>query len=123
MLPFIFKTFVLSIFEWPLKAGFTMVICILSEKNCGSRGGTGGPGPPPPPGNSQVAIGFLRNTGTDLPREAVGQLHTLEETIKTQQVVGSRYAIIADRHRPTHGTARRETASDSQKPKLQQEYN
>ena len=25
-LPFVFKTFVLSIFEWPLKAGFTVVV-------------------------------------------------------------------------------------------------
>ena len=25
-----------------------------------------------PPGKSQEAIGFLRNTGTDLPREAIG---------------------------------------------------
>ena len=39
-------------------------------------GGTGGPDPPLPPGKIQVAIGFLRNTGTDLPREAIGQIHT-----------------------------------------------
>ena len=91
------------------------------QRGLKNRGGHGGPDHPPPPGKSQVAIGFLRNTGMDLPREAIGQLHTLEETIKTQQEVGSRYAIIADRHRPTNGTARRETAS--QKPKLHQGYN
>ena len=34
----------------------------------GSRGGTGGPDPLE---KSQVAICFLRNTGTVLPREAV----------------------------------------------------
>ena len=32
----------------------------------GSREGAGGPDPP---GKSQVAIGFLRNTGTNRPRE------------------------------------------------------
>ena len=36
----------------------------------GSRGG--GQDPPPPPVKSQMAIGFLRNTGTDHPREAIG---------------------------------------------------
>ena len=35
------------------------------------RGGTGGPNPPV---KSQVAIGFLRNSGTDPPREAIGPL-------------------------------------------------
>ena len=46
-LPFVFKTFVLSVFEWPLKTGFTVhefsfpepgvrVIptCIIALKNC-----------------------------------------------------------------------------------------
>ena len=28
-LPFVFKTFVLSIFEWPLKTGFTVIYCQL----------------------------------------------------------------------------------------------
>ena len=35
--------------------------------------GTGG-STPPPPGKSQVAIGFLRNTDMDPPREAIGSL-------------------------------------------------
>ena len=30
MLPFVFKTFVLSIFEWPLKRGFTVHVNMLS---------------------------------------------------------------------------------------------
>ena len=34
----------------------------------GSRGGSD------PPGKSQLTIGFLRNSGTDLPREAIGLL-------------------------------------------------
>ena len=36
----------------------------------GSRGGGG----LDRPGNSHVGIGFLRNTGTDTPREAIGPL-------------------------------------------------
>ena len=47
-----------------------MVLFVMT----GSRGGTG---VPDPPGKLQVAICFLRNIGTDLPREGV-QLH-LEE--------------------------------------------
>ena len=35
----------------------------------GSRGGAGGPDPP---GKSQVAKGFLRNSTTDTPQEAIG---------------------------------------------------
>ena len=30
-LPFVFKTFVLSIFEWPLKTGFTVHVCDLIQ--------------------------------------------------------------------------------------------
>ena len=37
----------------------------------GSKGGVGGVWTPPP-GKSQVAIGSLRNTGTDPSREAIG---------------------------------------------------
>ena len=37
--------------------------------------GTGGLDPPPP-AKSQVAIGFLRNIGTDLPREVIGPLRS-----------------------------------------------
>ena len=34
-LPIVFKTFVLSIFEWPLKTGFTVcVLCILETHEC-----------------------------------------------------------------------------------------
>ena len=29
---------------------------------------------PPPPGKSKVTVGFLRNTGTDPPREAIGPI-------------------------------------------------
>ena len=36
-----------------------LMVCVVGE----SRGGTGGPGPQPE--KPQVAIGFLRNTGTD----------------------------------------------------------
>ena len=36
----------------------------------GTRGGQGVQ--PPPPGKSEVAIGFLRNSGMDHPREAIG---------------------------------------------------
>ena len=32
------------------------------------------PPPPPLPGKSQVAIGFLRNSGTDIPRDAIGPM-------------------------------------------------
>ena len=28
--------------------------------------------PPPPPGKSQLATGFLKNTGTDAPPDAIG---------------------------------------------------
>ena len=35
-------------------------------------GSGGGQGFPDPPGKSQVAIGFLKSTGTDPPREAIG---------------------------------------------------
>ena len=35
-------------------------------------GSQGGPGLNPTPGKSQVVIGFLRNTGTDPHREAIG---------------------------------------------------
>ena len=38
----------------------------------GSREGTGGPDPTLPPGKSEVAIGFLRNTGTNSHREEIG---------------------------------------------------
>ena len=31
-LPFVFKTFVLSIFEWQLKTGITVCICYLNKK-------------------------------------------------------------------------------------------
>ena len=37
----------------------------------GSRGVHKGPGPP---GKSQVAIGFLKNSGTDIPWEAIGPI-------------------------------------------------
>ena len=30
-LPFVFKTFVLSIFEWPLKTGFTIFVNIMEN--------------------------------------------------------------------------------------------
>ena len=41
----------------------------------GSRWGLGsGPPPPPPFVKSQVAVGFLRNKGTDHPQEAIGPL-------------------------------------------------
>ena len=48
-------------------------------------GGRGGP----PSGKSQVAIGFLRNTGMDSPREAIGpfgrSVHgPLRNTLMTQ---------------------------------------
>ena len=35
MLPFAFKTFVLSIFEWPLKTGFTVCeyVCVIESNN------------------------------------------------------------------------------------------
>ena len=33
-LPFVFKTFVLSIFEWPLKADFTVVQCLMLLPQC-----------------------------------------------------------------------------------------
>ena len=33
MLPFVFKTFVLSIFEWPLKTGFTVCLYTLHTVN------------------------------------------------------------------------------------------
>ena len=35
-------------------------------------GTRGGQGANPPPGKSEVAIGFLRNSGMDHPREAIG---------------------------------------------------
>ena len=41
-----------------------------TERGEGDRGS----GPPPPPGKSQVARGFLRNSGTDIPREAIGTM-------------------------------------------------
>ena len=35
-LPFVIKIFVLSIFEWPLKTGFTVPVLICGEKmKCG----------------------------------------------------------------------------------------
>ena len=37
----------------------------------GSSGGDRGSGCPPPHGKLQVAIGFLRNTGTDPPQQAM----------------------------------------------------
>ena len=33
-LPFIIKIFVLSIFEWPLKTGFTVYLLLVSRKAC-----------------------------------------------------------------------------------------
>ena len=30
-LPFVFKIFVLSIFEWPLKTGFTVIPCVIFQ--------------------------------------------------------------------------------------------
>ena len=39
----------------------------------------------PPPGKSQEAIGFLRNTGTDLPRE---QLDPLGPTASRGKYIG-----------------------------------
>ena len=42
-----------------------MCVCV------GGGGGWGG-GLDPTPGKSQMFIGFLRNTGTDPPRQAIG---------------------------------------------------
>ena len=44
----------------------------LSSKPWADPEGGGGTGGPDPPGKSQVAIGFLRNTSMDPPREAIG---------------------------------------------------
>ena len=45
-----------------------------SRADRGGRGGARDPDPPPPPWKSQVALGFLRNSGTDRPREAIRPL-------------------------------------------------
>ena len=63
-LPFVFKTFVLSIFKWPLETGFTVQQQNLTHYENKTylswaypEGDT--------PGKSLMSIGSLRNTGTD----------------------------------------------------------
>ena len=53
---------------------YTKYVAKLSLRQHGpiQRGGHGGL--TPPPGKSQVAVGILKNTGTDPPREAKGPL-------------------------------------------------
>ena len=46
-----------------------------------SREGGGGQGVWTPPGKSQVAVGFLRNSGMDQPREALGSLGPVRPSV------------------------------------------
>ena len=63
------------------KKFYNLEACLFMHRSRG--GGAGGPDPlpgPPSPGKSQVAIGFLRNSGMDTPREAFGPDVNLSQT-------------------------------------------
>ena len=45
--------------------------CVIQCKSTGDLNGGRRSGTPPPPVKPQVIIGFLKNSGTDTPREAV----------------------------------------------------
>ena len=59
-------------FSLVLRSGTTVFKPDISAWVDPEGAGTSGPGPTP--GNTQVAIGFLRNSSTDIPREAIGPL-------------------------------------------------